>query len=123
MNAPIFLGQMANTFQFTSTLIGDLTMKFTSKGDDKNISLMRNMFQTNISLTKTFFEQRLSIRLAGYDLFHARQKIKLYNQQMQLVQDNSLDTRYAEITIRYKFNAARSKYKGIGAGNAEKNRL
>ena len=123
MNAPIFLGQMANTFQFTSTLIGDLTMKFTSKGDDKNISLMRNMFQTNISLTKTFFEQRLSIRLAGYDLFHARQKIKLYNQQMQLVQDNSLDTRYAEITIRYKFNAARSKYKGTGAGNDEKRRL
>jgi len=123
MNAPIFLGQMANTFQFTSTLIGDLTMKFTSKGDDKNISLMRNMFQTNISLTKTFFEQRLSIRLAGYDLFHARQKIKLYNQQMQLVQDNSLDTRYAEITIRYNFNATRSKYKGTGAGNAEKNRL
>ena len=123
MNAPIFLGQMANTFQFTSTLIGDLTMKFTSKGDDKNISLMRNMFQTNISLTKTFFEQRLSIRLAGYDLFHARQKIKLYNQQMQLVQDNSLDTRYAEITIRYNFNATRSKYKGTGAGNDEKNRL
>ena len=123
MNAPIFLGQMANTFQFTSTLIGDLTMKFTSKGDDKNISLMRNMFQTNISLTKTFFEQRLSIKLAGYDLFHARQKIKLYNQQMQLVQDNSLDTRYAEITIRYKFNAARSKYKGTGAGNDEKRRL
>ena len=123
MNAPIFLGQMANTFQFTSTLIGDLTMKFTSKGDDKNISLMRNMFQTNISLTKTFFKQRLSIRLAGYDLFHARQKIKLYNQQMQLVQDNSLDTRYAEITIRYNFNATRSKYKGEGAGNAEKNRF
>ena len=123
MNAPIFLGQMANTFQFTSTLIGDLTMKFTSKGDDKNISLMRNMFQTNISLTKTFFEQRLSIRLAGYDLFHARQKIKLYNQQMQLVQDNSLDTRYAEITIRYRFNVTPSKYKGTGAGNAEKNRL
>ena len=123
MNAPIFLGQMANTFQFTSTLIGDLTMKFTSKGDDKNISLMRNMFQTNISLTKTFFEQRLSIRLAGYDLFHARQKIKLYNQQMQLVQDNSLDTRYAEITIRYNFNATRSKYKGTGAGNSEKSRL
>ena len=81
------------------------------------------MFQTNISLTKTFFEQRLSIRLAGYDLFHARQKIKLYNQQMQLVQDNSLDTRYAEITIRYNFNATNSKYKGTGAGNAEKNRL
>jgi hypothetical protein len=26
-------------------------------------------------------------------------------------------------TIRYKFNTTRSKYKGTGAGNDEKNRL
>jgi hypothetical protein len=35
-----------------------------------------------------------------YALFHAKQKIKLLNEQMQLVQDNRLDTRYAELTIR-----------------------
>ena len=27
------------------------------------------------------------------------------------------------LTVRYKFNTTRSKYKGTGAGNAEKNRL
>ena len=123
MNSPIFILQSTNAFRFTDTFFGDLTMKFTSKGDDANISMMRNMFQTNVSLTKTFFGERLSVKLAGYDLFHARQKIKLINEQMQLVQDNSRDTRYAELTIRYRFNAARSKYKGTGAGNAEKNRL
>lgn len=123
MNTPIFIAQSTNTFQLCNTLTADLTMKFTSKGDDANISMMRNMLQTNVSLTKTFFGQRLSIKLAGYDLFHAKQKIKLFNEQMQLVQDNRLDTRYAELTIRYRFNAARSKYKGTGAGNDEKNRL
>lgn len=123
MHSPIFILQSTNVFRFSDTLTGDLTMKFTSKGDDANISMMRNMFQTNVSLTKTFFGGRLSIKLAGYDLFHARQKIKLINEQMLLVQDNRRDTRYAELTIRYRFNTFRSKYKGTGAGNDEKNRL
>ena len=34
-----------------------------------------------------------------------------------------LDTREVSLTIRYTFNATRSKYKGTGAGNEEKQRL
>lgn len=123
MNDPIFIAQMANIFQFSNSFSGNITMKFTSTGDEKNISLQRNMFQTNVSLTKTFFNDRLSVRLAGYDLFLTKMKIKLFNQQMQMIQDKTNDTRYAEITIRYKFNNTRRKYKGTGAGNDEKDRL
>ena len=32
-------------------------------------------------------------------------------------------TRDLQLTLRYKFNTTRSKYKGTGAGNAELNRL
>jgi hypothetical protein len=32
-------------------------------------------------------------------------------------------TQYIGILLTYNFNAARSKYKGEGAGNAEKNRF
>ena len=32
-------------------------------------------------------------------------------------------TQYIGILLTYNFNATRSKYKGTGAGNAEKNRL
>lgn len=123
MNAPIFLGQMNNAFQFSSSLTGDLVMKYTSKGDNKNVSLMRHQLQSDASITKTFLKGNLSLKLAAYDIFHMKQKVKLFNQQMQFVQLNSTDTRYAELTLRYKFNSGKSKYKGTGAGNDEKERL
>ena len=38
--------------------------------------------------------------------------------------DDVLDyVNHMQLTLRYKFNATRSKYKGTGAGNAELNRL
>ena len=33
------------------------------------------------------------------------------------------DSRQLEITVRYKFNATQSKYKGTGAGREERSRL
>jgi len=33
------------------------------------------------------------------------------------------DAREVEFTVRYKFNAAQSKYKGTGAGSSEKERF
>lgn len=123
MNSPICIGQINNTFQFSDTFIGSLVIKYTSTGDNKNITLMRDMFQTDISLTKTFFKDRFSVGIAGYDLFRTKQKVKLFNQQMQFVQENVRDTRYVGVTLRYSFNTTQSKYKGTGAGNAEKDRF
>lgn len=123
MGTPVFIGQLNNTFKFSDTFTGSLVMKYTSTGDDANITLQKDMLQTDISLTKTFFRDRLSLSIAGNDLFHTKQKIKLFNQQMQFVQENVRDTRYIGVTLRYSFNTAQSKYKGTGAGNAEKERL
>lgn len=77
----------------------------------------------NASLMKTFFNNRLSLRIAAYDIFHHKQGTKDFNQQMQIIQENRTDSRFAELTIRYTSNASSSKYKGTGAGNAEKGRL
>lgn len=33
------------------------------------------------------------------------------------------DTRDLSLTVRYNFNSARSRYKGHGAGNTDKNRF
>jgi len=40
-----------------------------------------------------------------------------------LWQNSRNDSREVEFTVRYKFNAAQSKYKGTGAGSSEKERL
>ena len=42
---------------------------------------------------------------------------------MELYQSNRYDTREIELTLRYWFNAAKSKYKGTGAGVGEIDRL
>jgi hypothetical protein len=75
-------------------------------------------------LVKTFFHDRLSIKLAGEDLLdRSRDGNRVYNQQVQLYQGNYYDRRRFVVTLRYKFNTTRSKYKGEGAGNDEKNRF
>jgi tRNA A37 threonylcarbamoyladenosine dehydratase len=47
----------------------------------------------------------------------------MYSNRMEIVQYNSYDSRELGVTLRYKFNVVKSKYKGTGAGNAEKARL
>lgn len=42
---------------------------------------------------------------------------------MQFDKWNYSDTRSVRLTVRYKFNSARSKYSGTGAANEELNRL
>jgi hypothetical protein len=52
-----------------------------------------------------------------------RQKITIFSDIHQFYLDKRTDNRSLRLTIRYNFNPARSKYKGTGAGNAEKSRL
>ena len=78
----------------------------------------------NVSLSKTFLDSRLTLKLAGEDLLDRNRDGNLcYNHQVRLYQGNFYDRRRLVVTLRYRFNAARSKYKGTGAGNDEKNRL
>lgn len=77
-----------------------------------------------MSLTKTFFDDRLSIRLQGYDLLGTEKNKKLSHFDcIQTEQIGWNDSREIGLTVRYKFNTIRSKYKGTGAGNEEKERL
>ena len=81
-------------------------------------------WQFDISLYKSFFNDRLSLKLACDDVFASmRQKINIYSDIHQFYLDKSLDNRKLKLTIRYNFNPARSKYKGTGAGNEIKDRL
>lgn len=46
-----------------------------------------------------------------------------YSDGIQTEQVGWSDSREFGLTVRYKFNTTRSKYKGSGAGYEEKNRL
>ena len=124
LNKPMLVGQANNTFRFSKTLTGELNFRYQGPGHYQNVYLDYHQTVLNVSLIKTFFNDRLSIKLAGEDLLdRSRDGNLVYNHQVKLWQGNYYDRRRFVATIRYKFNTTRSKYKGTGAGNAEKNRL
>ena len=78
----------------------------------------------SLSVSKDLFKRRLNIKLTGNDLFNqgfGRGTFYFDRILFRKTEDN--DSRCVELSVRYRFNVTPSKYKGTGAGNAEKNRL
>ena len=120
---PIWIAQFNNNFRLTPTLTASADFSFTSKGDQENVTLTRALCLLDLGATKTFFNDRLSVQVKGHNLLNAQQHVALHYGKRSLHQQNRRDTREVEFTVRYKFNAAQSKYKGTGAGADEKARL
>ena len=81
-------------------------------------------FMVNARLQKSFLRGQLSATLYANDLFRtAKTKVTTYYAIGQTAQDYYTYTQCVGLTLSYNFNASSSKYKGTGAGNAEKDRL
>jgi len=120
LNKPLTFVSLDNSFRLPSKYLLTLDGYFQTKGNYQNIYLARNRFIVNMGLTRSFLNGQLRIELKGQDLFYGmKDRNLLYNQKMQLLQTNRNDTREVELTVRYNFNMAKSKYKGTNAGDAE----
>ena len=124
LNKPLPVALLNNSFSLPKNLLLTLDMRFQGRGDFQNIYLSKNEFTVNIGLTKSFINDQLQVSMKGHDIFKGKNEGNLlYNHQMDLHQITWYDSRKAELTVRYKFNSAKSKYKGTGAGQKEINRL
>ena len=75
---------------------------------------------------KSFFNGALAFNLTINDIFNTNfEKWKMRTHSVEISKDcnNHSSTRGIRLQVTYNFNTTRSKYKGTGAGNAEKNRL
>ena len=78
----------------------------------------------SLSVSKDFFKSRLNVKLTGNDIFNGGiNYVILYSNRMMFRKMEDNDSRCIQLSLRYRFNVTPSKYKGTGAGNAEKNRL
>ncbi len=124
LNKPMPIASLNNSFSLPMNVLLSLDMSFQGKGNYQNVYLSENISVVNIGLTKSFLNDQLQVSLKGHDLFRGHKDANLlYNHQMDLYQLNQYDSREVELTVRYKFNSAKSKYKGTGAGQKEINRL
>ena len=122
-NNPMAVFRFNNTF---NTKLAMLTwmMSYTTKGYERNICLYKPRFCTNVSVYKAFLKDRLSFQLFVYDLF-GTDDIHMsahYGKMKDMLVDKQ-STSKVSLTVRYKFNTTRSKYKGTGAGESQKNRM
>lgn len=124
MNKPMYLFSFNNTFNFGKGWIGSVVTIFQTKGDWENCSETRNLFYTNASLSKSFMDDKMSLKLSGNDLFQGKKTgNRLHFDQTTTHQIMEYNSQKITLTIRYNFNYTKSKYKGTGAANNEIQRL
>ena len=81
-------------------------------------------FNVNARIQKTFLGGSLTAVLTANDIFRTlRERWTGYYPVTTMDKDAYVFTRNIGLSLTYNFNATRSKYKGTGAGNAEKSRL
>ena len=123
LNKPEFSFDLKNWFVIHPTMKALLQIGYT--GSNHWAFMYRGSnFAVNARLQKSFLNERLSCTLYANDIFRtSKTKMTTYYAIGLTDQDVYTYTQCVGLTLSYNFNVSRSKYKGSGAGNDEKNRL
>ena len=123
LNKPEFSFDLKSWFVINPTLKALVHVSYT--GSNHWAFMYRgDSFAVNARLQKSFLKERLSCTLYANDIFRtSKSNITTFYAIGQTAQDVYTYTQLVGLTLSYNFNASRSKYKGSGAGNDEKNRL
>lgn len=123
LNKPVAMFRFNNTFD-TKWAIFSVMMTYITKGYEENHYIYKPMFNTDLSIYKGFLKDCLTLQLYVSDVFGTNDShiIGKYGKLKETVFDE-FSTSKISLTVRYKFNVTRSKYKGTGAGDSQKNRM
>ena len=122
-NSPMGSFSWRNNFRLPWGLLLDVDASLDTPGDNENAHINNIPWSLDFSLRKAFLGERLSLQLQGRDLFSSSSNdVTLFsgNRTMRLDQQTR---RVFSLTLRYKFNPAKSKYKGTGAGQEQRSRM
>ena len=112
-----------STFRLPAGFVVMLDFQGTSKGHS-NLTYLYDQFRMDVRVTKTFMKGNLILNLRGYDILgtYKQKRLMEVNPIVSLI-DKNLDTRSWQFSVRYKFNASKSKYKGKSASEEERQRM
>ena len=122
-NNPMGNFSWRNNFRLPWGLLLDVDASLTTRGDQENYHLDNLPWSVDVGLRKAFLNDRLSLQLQGSDLFNsAGSDATLFGGDRQIRLCPQSRRRFT-LTLRYKFNPAKSKYKGTGAGQEQRSRM
>ncbi|MFR9523757.1 MAG: outer membrane beta-barrel protein [Rikenellaceae bacterium] len=124
MNEPIIFANFNNSIELPNNFLINIDAAYLGTGYAEAAYLSEPYLVFDAGVTKSFFDKSLSLKLAVTDITNQKKSATaLYMPQTTIENDYKNDSRQLQLTVRYKFNSARSKYKGSGAGSDAKNRL
>lgn len=95
-----------------------------AKGDDETSYMYRNYFSSNLSIYKSFLKGKMVVFFYANDLLGTgNMHSKMYSGSMREIIHHDYSISEYSLTIRYRFNVAKKKYKGTGAGQSQKSRM
>lgn len=122
---PLYFLNLNNTFRFKHSWQLECNVYARSKGDYMNYRFRRNTLEMELALQKCWLkDDALCLRASVTDLFRrSRQLTELDCGYYQLHQNAIYNRHRFDLTLSYSFNAAKSKYRGTGAGREAQERM
>lgn len=123
MNNPKATVRLDNTFDTKLCQIS-LMMTAQTEGGTENSFATQGYFNTDLMLYKSLCKDRLTLQLYVRDLFGtADRHLNEYFGKLRTLGYHPISRSSAMLTVRYKLNAAKSKYRGTGAGSSQRSRM
>lgn len=123
LNSPFYFFSCDNSLSLNKGWTIDVDFMYQSSGNAQNCYLKQTNY-LNIGIRKSFFENKLLLQFKVNDVFNKNnERIIMYNGAIKVGANNYQESRNLILSLRYNFNASRSKYKGTGAGSEEKKRF
>lgn len=123
LNKPLWIFRFNNAIHLPWDMWLNIDFAAQTSGNGDNVYI-KSRWNCDLGLFKIFANDTWSMKLQFNDVFNTyRQQMTIYDALSETSINKTYDTRDLSLTIRYNFNAARSRYKGRGAVNAEKARF
>lgn len=124
MNNPGFLFQWQNAIHLPFDIWLNVDAQLMTGVRENNMKVTNTPWHVNAKIYKGFLNNAFSITLEAKDLFNTSQNdARMFSSAVQIVQKNFSPGRSVMLTLQYRFNTTRDRYRGTGAGNSEKSRF
>ena len=122
---PIFFFDIYNTFRFKHNWQLEANANIQTKGDVLNFRILSPSYNVSFVVQKCWLKNdALCLRASISDVFQRSVQDMAHDCGFfYTVQKTRSRSHRLDISIRYTFNAQKSKYKGTGAGKAERQRI
>ena len=122
---PIFFFDLNNTFRFKHSWQLEANASIQTKGDVLNFRILSPSYNIRFVVQKCWLKNdALCLRASISDVFQRSVQDMAHDCGFfYTVQKTRSRSHRLDISIRYTFNAQKSKYKGTGAGKAEQQRM